>query len=71
MANVILSGNAKNCAGMFAKLGLDGANVQYPDGSCGAAISIADPALDSRFAPAIFSAARNAGTVRFEGGSRP
>lgn len=63
IANVILAENATNCAGALAKLGVGGANIQYPDGGCGGAISVADPSLDSRFAPTLLSAARNAGSV--------
>lgn len=62
VANVILASNVANCTGTLAGLKIDGANLQYPDSTCGA-IRVADPSLDSRFAPTLFSAARNAGTV--------
>jgi hypothetical protein len=63
IANVILASNAANCTGTLAGLKIDGANLQYPDAGCGAPIPVADPSLDSSFAPTLFSPARNAGAV--------
>jgi hypothetical protein len=63
IANTIIAGNSANCAGALASLKVDGANLQYPDAGCGASITVADPSLDSRFAPTLLSAARSAGTV--------
>ena len=63
IANVILAGNATNCAGTLAQLAFSGANLQYPDAGCGATIPVADPSLDTRFAPSLFSVARDGGTL--------
>lgn len=63
IANAILAGNSANCTGALASLKVDGANLQYPDAGCGASITVADPSLDSRFAPTRLSAARSAGTL--------
>lgn len=63
IANAIIAGNSANCTGALASLKVDGANLQYPDAGCGASITVADPSLDSRFAPTRLSAARSAGTV--------
>ena len=41
-----------------------GPNLQSPDNACGAAAQVADPGLDSGYAPGFFSAARGAGDWR-------
>ncbi|HRE87217.1 MAG: hypothetical protein ABTS16_08485 [Candidatus Accumulibacter phosphatis] len=63
IANAILAGNKGNCANAVASLKATGANLQHPDGGCGATIPVADPSLDARFAPTMFSAARDAGAM--------
>jgi hypothetical protein len=63
IANVILASNATNCGGMLASLKVEGGNLQFPDTGCGASMLTADPSLDARFAPTLFSVARDAGTV--------
>lgn len=60
VSNSILSGNKLgNCAGAVGPAA-EGYNLQFPDASCGSAISIADPGLNARYAPLPWSRARAA-----------
>lgn len=62
LGNSAVFGNAPNCAasGTVAALG---PNLQYPGSDCGTQIQSADPGLDGSYAPALLSAARDAGDL--------
>jgi hypothetical protein len=63
LANTILTGNkGGNCSSGSAGVTALGGNVQNPASDCGDAVSRSDPALDSRYAPALTSSARNGGS---------
>ncbi len=64
ISNSILALNSRgNCASGQANMAVQGGNIQFPDGTCGGSIRVADPRLNQDFRPEGSSPARRLGAV--------